>query len=184
MFHLYLDIFNSIYCDFKVSISCSNNLTDSIAVEKGVLQGDPCSPLLFNICFNSLVRVLDSPEYRNMGYIWGNKNSQTCNWLQYADDAALIAKDQKCAQGLANTFDAWCSWARMDIRTDKCCCFGMAKKDSRQVQILPNISVKLGKIPAVAIGEHFKYLGRYFDFKMDDCVAKSKLDSDQGIIVT
>jgi len=110
-----------------------------------------------------------------MGYICGKPNSQSCNWLQYADDAVLIAKDQKCAQGLANIFDACCSWAHMDIRIDKCCSFGMAKKETRQVQILPNISVKAGQIPPTEIGGHFKYLGKYFDFKMDGSLVKSEI---------
>ncbi|MFI5407332.1 MAG: hypothetical protein ACHQ1D_12585, partial [Nitrososphaerales archaeon] len=53
--------------------------------------------------------------------------------------------------------------------------FGMAKKDTKQVQILPNISVKAGKIPPIEMGGHFKYLGRNFDFKMDDAIAKSEI---------
>ena len=64
-----------------------------------------------------------------MGYIWGNKASQQANWLQYADDATLIAKDQKGAQGLTNLFEAWCRWSKMEIRLDKCSSFGMLKKD-------------------------------------------------------
>jgi len=63
----------------------------------------------------------------------------------------------------------------MDIRIDNCCSFGMAKKDAKEVQILPNISVKAGKIPQIEMGGHFKYLGRYFDFKMDDTLAKSEV---------
>jgi hypothetical protein len=139
------------------------------------LQGDPFSPLLFNICFNSLTKVLNSPTYQKMGYIWGNKSSQISNCLQYADDAALIAKDQKCAQGLVNIFDAWCTWAKMDIRIDKSFSFGLTKKDTLSVQIKPNISIKSGNIPAIAIGDSFRYLGRIFDFKMDDNVAKQNL---------
>ena len=51
----------------------------------------------------------------------------------------------------------------------------MTKKDSCQVQILPNISVNAGHVPAIAMGDHFKYLGRYFDFKMDDSLPKSEI---------
>ena len=73
----------------------NNDITILIHVQRGVLQGDPSSPLLFNICFNSLVKVLDSPNYKKLGFIWGKKSSQSTNWLQYADDAALIARDKK-----------------------------------------------------------------------------------------
>ena len=81
---------------------CNNSMTESIQVQKGVLQGDPSSPLLFNICFNPLLQILDTPNYRKMGYNWGNKVSQQTNWLHYADDAALVSKDLKGAQGLTN----------------------------------------------------------------------------------
>jgi len=162
----FVDLFNSIYCNFNVSVSCNNTITAPIHVQRGVLQGDPSSPLLFNICFNSLIKVLDSPNYRKLGFIWGNKASQSTNWLQYADDAALIARDQKAAQGLASLFDSWCSWAKMEIRIDKCNSFAMVKQKSVYCQILPNISINVGKIPPTPIGESFRYLGRMFDFDL------------------
>jgi hypothetical protein len=117
--------------------------------------------------------ILDSPKYRNLGYIWGSKTYQSCNWLQYADDAALIAKDQKSAQGLTNLFDAWCFWADMCIRIDKCCSFGMVKKDTSQIQVLPNISITSGNIPSVKLGDSFTYLGKIFNFEMNDTLAKT-----------
>ena len=52
------------------------------------------------LCINSLMKILESPNYKKMGYVWGNRISQQCNWLQYTDDAAVISKDQKSAQGL------------------------------------------------------------------------------------
>ncbi|MDW0252306.1 MAG: reverse transcriptase domain-containing protein, partial [Nitrososphaeraceae archaeon] len=171
----FIEIFDSIYNNFNVSVACNGKLTDAIPVEKGVLQGDPLSPLLFNLCFDSLVKILDTPNYRKLGYIWGKKCTQTCNWLQYADDATLISRDQKGAQGLTNLFDAWCSWAKMDIRLDKCSTFGMVKKNTKQIQILPTLSIKVGKIPAVPLGEDFKYLGKIFNFNMNNETGKKEI---------
>ena len=171
----FVDLFNSIYCDFKISVSCNNFISSPIHVQRGVLQGDPSSPLLFNLCFNSLVYVLDSPNYKKLGFIWGNKLSQSTNWLQYADDAALIAKDQKSAQGLANLFDSWCSWAQMEIRLDKCNSFAMIKRNSVYCQILPTISINAGQILPTPIGESFKYLGRIFDFNLKGEVEKTEI---------
>ena len=171
----FLQIFNSIYDSFQIAVSCNNSITECISVQKGVLQGDPCSPLLFNICFNSLVKILDSPNYKNFGYSWGNNATDICNWLQYADDAAIVAKDQKSAQGLTNLFDAWCKWAHMEIRLDKCCSFGMCKIKSIQTQILPKLSIHAGEIHAIPVGGHFTYLGRIFDFEMKCTEEKSEI---------
>lgn len=171
----FVDLFNSIYCDFNISVACNNTITVPIHVQRGVLQGDPSSPLLFNICFNSLIKVLDSPNFKKLGFIWGNKASQSTNWLQYADDAALIARDQKAAQGLANLFDSWCSWAQMEIRLDKCNSFAMIKRNSVYCQILPTISINAGKIPPTQIGESFRYLGRIFDFDLKGELEKNDI---------
>jgi hypothetical protein len=171
----FVDLFNNIYADFNISIACNNSTTAPIQVQRGVLQGDPSSPLLFNICFNSLVKIMDSPNYKKLGFIWGNKGTQTANWLQYADDAALISKDQKGAQGLANLFESWCSWAKMDIRLDKCSSFAMMKKDSTYCQILPKLSINSGNIPPTPLGESFKYLGRSFDFDMKGELEKAEI---------
>ena len=146
-----------------------------IHVQRGVLQGDPSSPLFLNICFNSLVKILDSPNYKKLGFIWGNKASQTTNWLQYADDAALVASDQKAAQGLASLFDSWCAWAKMEIRLDKCSSFAMLKRNSVYCQVLPSISINAGKIPPTPIGDSFRYLGRIFDFNLKGELEKTEI---------
>ena len=70
---LFTDIFNSIYCTSNVCVSVNNKWTNSIRVECGVLKGDPCSPLIFNICFNTLMLTLAKPELKGLGYIWGPK---------------------------------------------------------------------------------------------------------------
>jgi hypothetical protein len=144
-------------------------------VEKGVLQGDPTSPLIFNLCFNSLMQCLKQPDYQNLGYCWGNNKLQQRNWLQFADDAAITSKSLKGAQGLLNLFEAWCKWAEMDIRLDKCFTFGMMQHDMQYKQFLPSISIIKGQIPPVAIGDNFVYLGKIYNFAMNDQLAKSNL---------
>ena len=66
----------------------------------------------------------------------------------------------------------------MDIRLDKCCTFGMAKlKHKNYQQILPNIAISHGLIPSVPIGDEFKYLGRIYNFRTDDAIAKDEIQS-------
>ena len=112
-----------------------------------------------------------------MGYIWGNKATQQCNWLQFADDAAIVAHDTKSAQGLVNIFSAWCEWAHFKIRLDKCCVYGALKTKGKYIQILPTVSINNGHIPTVSVGEDFKYLGRFFNFDLNhDYVKKELID--------
>src|SRR6267154_1660250 len=155
----FIQIFNSIYSDFGVTVSSRGQLTDMILVTRGVLQGDPCSPLLFNLCFNSLMRLLESPDYKQMGYFWGKHQHQQCSWLRYADDALIFANSLSSAQGLVRLFESWCEWDKMDIRLDKCLSFGAVMLDRKFQQILPKINLRdKGMIPTVPMGGDFQSL--------------------------
>jgi len=113
-----------------------------------------------------------------MGYFWGKNLHQQCSWLQYADDALIIANSLKTAQCLVQLFESWCDWAKMDIRLDKCLTFGAVMKNNRFQQILPNISLaRKGMIPAVPLGDHFKYLGKIFDFQSLNAVPKKEFEA-------
>ena len=96
---LFTQLFDSIYLNSLITVTANDECTDFIRVEKGVLQGDPCSPLLFNLCFNLLMQALAKPEFKNLGFIWGPMEvSFECSWLQFADDAAIVSNSVKDAQ--------------------------------------------------------------------------------------
>ena len=59
----FLQIFNSIYNDSYISVAVNRKWTAPIKIHRGVLQGDPSSPILFNLCFNTLMITLKQPEY-------------------------------------------------------------------------------------------------------------------------
>ena len=113
-----------------------------------------------------------------MGFFWGKLQHQQCSWLQYADDALIIANNLSAAQGLVCLFEAWCDWAKMDIRLDKCLSFGAVMLNRKFQQIMPRINLEgKGMIPAVPLGGHFKYLGKIFDFQSLNSVPKQEFES-------
>ena len=113
-----------------------------------------------------------------MGYFWGKRQHQQCSWLQYADDALIIANSLSTAQGLVRLFESWCDWAKMDIRLDKCLAFGAVMHDGKFKQILPQINLRdKGMDPAVPLGGHFKYLGKIFDFQSLNSVPKKDFEA-------
>src|SRR5437899_3007815 len=124
------------------------------------------------------MRLLETPGYRQMGYLWGSSQHQHGSWLQYADDALIIANSLSTAQGLVRLFESWCEWAKMDIRLDKCLTFGASMLDKKFQQILPKINLRdKGMIPPVPLAGHFKYLGKIFDFQALNSVPMKELET-------
>ena len=56
----------------------------------------------------------------------------------------------------------------MIIRVDKCKSFGITKSGSTSKQFMPKLFVNKELIPTVEIRKSFKYLGRYYNYDMDD----------------
>ena len=61
----------------------------------------------------------------------------------------------------------------MDIRLDKCSSFGMLKKNNQFSQIIPKVWISSGDIPATQLDSDFVYLGKIFNFKMNNESAKN-----------
>ena len=63
----------------------------------------------------------------------------------------------------------------MKIRVDKCKTFGIEKVNSAAKQTFPKVFVNTEPIPTVDNGGNLKYLGRYFNFEMDNSAHKQEL---------
>ena len=56
----------------------------------------------------------------------------------------------------------------MTIRVDKCKTFGIKKTVTRSVQFKPKMFLVREQVPTVDMDKSFKYLGRWYDFEMDN----------------
>ncbi len=169
-------LISATYTDYLVNIAVGSKVSSAIVVGRGVLQGDPGSPLIFNLCFNPLMRLLANKEYQQFGYMWGpSAELKSRGWLQFADDTAIISHNMEGAQRLIDLNIAWCKWAGMSIRIDKCSTFGMRKQNGRFEQYKPKLSIDNETIPQIEIGDHFVYLGKIFDFALNNVIAKENI---------
>ena len=66
----------------------------------------------------------------------------------------------------------------MIIRVDKCCTFGIRKIETSSIQYSPKLFVNNEIIPAIKDNKDFIYLGRSFNFKMDNSYHKLELVSN------
>ena len=65
-----IQLTQSLYTDYRISIAIDEYLTIPITVEKRVLQGDSLSPLLFNLVINTLINTIKQEKLNCIGYIY------------------------------------------------------------------------------------------------------------------
>ena len=107
-----------LYSDFHLSIITNDFHTKYIAVEKGVLQGDSFSPLIFNLIINTFIQCVKEEKFTNFGY-HTFKVFLLRNWFQFADDAVAVTSLEGENQILLNLFSKWCRWSEMTIKASK-----------------------------------------------------------------
>ena len=69
------NIICNLYTDFQTSIITEQFNTPFITVNRGVLQGDCFSSLLFNMVFNTFIQHIKSEKYSQFGFWKINMNS-------------------------------------------------------------------------------------------------------------
>ena len=133
---------------------------------RGVRKGDCLSPLTFNVCFNTFIRYISDQKFKQFGF--STSSLLPIHWFQCADDAAVITGLEKENQGLLNHFTRWCTRANMIIRVNKCSTLGIRKSSTASMQYLPKLFSNQVTVPTVNIGKSLKYVGRFFNFSMDN----------------
>ena len=89
-----VDYVRSVYGGLRTRIRANGELSEVIAVNRGVRQGDPLSPVLFNAVIDLALRHMD-PE------IGVKVDSERLSCLAFADDLVLLASTP---QGLQKQF--------------------------------------------------------------------------------
>lgn len=136
------------------TIKCKNNTGVKIKILRGVKQGDPLSPLLFNLCLEPLLDLVE----QNTSGINVNANRKI-PVLAFADDVVLLGADEGEAQSQMNILHEYLKGLGMNVSGDKSQAFEIVSK--RDTWFIREPKIKLGDniIPSVDPGEVFKYLG-------------------------
>ena len=122
---------------------------------RGVKQGCPLSPTLFNLCIEPLLRKLNKME--DDGYNW-KKLIRTAQ--AYADDLVLVSKSVEGMKNLIRTVEEFCNFAGgMKVNASKCATLAYLWKDGRRVTIDDNLMIQGEEIPTYSLHTAVNYLG-------------------------
>jgi hypothetical protein len=125
-----------------------------IKILRGVKQGDPLSPLLFNLCLEPLFEFVK----QRTSSINVNVNRKI-PVLAFADDVVLLGANEGEAQSQMDILYEYLKGLGMKVSGDKSQTFQIVSK--RDTWFIQDPKIKLGEniIPSVDPGEVFKYLG-------------------------
>ncbi|KAL5509896.1 hypothetical protein EMCRGX_G005336 [Ephydatia muelleri] len=146
-------IIKDIYTGSTMCVRTGNDLTAPIPCNKGVKQGCPLSPVLFNFVMEPLIRAADSIP--SGGYTIGN---HTIRSLTYADDLCVVTQSTKTMQEVLQAIQAASDWEGLKFNTRKC---GTLTLSRSARQFAENFTPTLGgeSLPALKWEDHYKYLG-------------------------
>ena len=146
-----IDLMNNLYSEYQISIVTNNFIAPPKTIGKGVLQGDGLSPLLFNLCFNTLMSTVNQGRVKCLEHT-SNTPNFIKHWSQFADDTVIITALESDNQHLLNLFTKWCSWPDLIAKISKRVTFGIKKSSTAPVQFEPHLMISDQKISTVKKG--------------------------------
>ena len=143
------------YKDSTTRILSNNRKSRECFISKGVKQGCPLSPTLFNICLEPLLRRLNM--HQDDGYHWFGGSTVV---QAYADDVILFADTELGMKNLIRIVEDYCSYAgNMSINSKKCVSFTYIMNGNTRCMLNDNFYIGNGAVCNISILSHTSYLG-------------------------
>ena len=149
----FLNVLKSMYFKAKSCVRIGNSVcTSYFPCQKGVRQGCPLSPILFNL----FMCGLDAELQKNNAGV--TLHSISIDLLMYADDIVLFSSNSEGLNRQLNTLDHFCRLIKLEVNTNKSkvCIFGSTIQRPFNAHIS---GITLG------IVKEYKYLGIWFSNK-------------------
>ena len=153
----FIRVVEDLYDGATTSFATVNGETRHIRINQGVKQGDPLSPILFNVCLDPLFCSLERD-----GRGWGKKeNSITA--LGYADDTAVISDSKEGLEKNLALVKAYCDQVGLRLNVNKSYVFHI-RSDGKTFTVNDTSPYEVDgrQIPWVKPEEATRYLGKMF----------------------
>ncbi|GCC26773.1 hypothetical protein chiPu_0005193 [Chiloscyllium punctatum] len=113
----FVSFIEDLYTGNTTVVEGNRNLTTPITIERGVKQGDPLSPILFNIALDPLVCCLERANSGVSMPLGGRRVN--CSTLAFTDDVALLSHSHTGMTRNLKLLQAYCDHTGLSINTAK-----------------------------------------------------------------
>lgn len=151
----FVSIMKDNYKDSTTILQINGDTSEPIFIRKGVKQGCPISPLMFNIALEPLIRRITSLHYQDGIRI----DNITVPIQAYADDVVLLSTSHKGLERMIYTLERYCRYANMKLAEDKCSVTSYVQMNGRRVQDANPFKINGIEIRSVPIMKFTEYLG-------------------------
>lgn len=146
------------YENITTYINLKKGETDPIKILTGVKQGDPMSPVLFNLALDSLLCKL---EQVGKGFHHGGLKITA---LAFADDLVLLSDSWEGMQANIRVLETFCEHTGLKTQGEKCHGFYIKPtKDSYTINECPVWTINGTLLNMIDPGHSEKYLGTWVD---------------------
>jgi sorting nexin-29 len=146
-------LLKEIYSTAEIKIATKVGKTEAVKLEKGLLQGDPLSPTLFNVFTNDIETFLKSRGFHGIRI---TQDSEIL-LLAYADDLVLFSKSAIDLRDKLLALEEYCNTKQLTINTDKTKIMIFKKRINKKLHQHFTLNHK-----QIEIVDTFKYLGITF----------------------
>ena len=149
----FMEIIKDLYTGAGTSIEVGGKRGGMINIKRGVIQGCPLSPLLFNACIDPLLTHIERFNHED-GISYREGENNFCITTQaYADDVVLVARNIDSAQREIHALENFAALTGLRIAPQKC--ISIARIHSEN----PILTIEGTEIPIKNQRDSINYLG-------------------------